>query len=178
MKEQDIFVYNETNNFIGRNIFVNTKDKLTKELNILVGNAQNNFLRTEILVNTKGKYMWESNANATIKLLQIKIQLNIIGECMKESNTFEVNVIKNFLRENILLYIKGHIQESNTSASNATIKQLQKKILLSIKGQYMKESNILAGNTTNNFLSRVNTKRQCMKEIKTFAANANIRQLQ
>ena len=37
----------------------------------------------------------------------------------------------------------------------------------------MKESNILAGNATNNFLSRenlVNTKRQCMKEINVFAA--------
>ena len=92
---------------------------------------------------------------------------------MEESNTFVVNVIKNFLRENILLNIKGHMQESNTYASNATIKQHLKKILLSTKGRYMKESNILAGNATNNFLSRgnlVSTKRQRM--------NATIRQLQ
>ena len=107
--------------------------------------------------------------NAAINLLQVKIWLNIIGECLKKSNTFVVNVIKNFLRENILLNIKGHMQESYISAHKATIKQLQKKI-----GQYVKESNILAGNATNNFLSRenlVNTKRQCMKEINIFAGN-------
>ena len=40
--------------------------------------------------------------NAAINLLQVKIWLNIIGECLKKSNTFVVNVIKNFLRENIL----------------------------------------------------------------------------
>ena len=81
-----------------------------------------------------------------------------------------VNVIKNFLRENILLNIKGHImQDSNTSASNVTIKQLQNQILLRTKGQCIKESNNLAGNAKNSFLSRenlVNTKGQCMKEIK------------
>ena len=38
-----------------------------------------------------------------------KSWLNIIGKCMEESNTFVVNVIKNFLRENILLNIKGHM---------------------------------------------------------------------
>ena len=41
----------------------------------------------------------------------------------------------------------------------------------------MKESNILAGNATNNFLSRenlVNTKRQCMKDSNFLADNADI----
>ena len=52
---------------------------------------------------------------------------------------------------------------------NATIKQHQKGILLDTKGQYMKESNTLADNATNNLIGRVvqlNTKGHYIRDLK------------
>ena len=73
MKESNSLVDNAANNFLRREILLNTKGKYTKESNILVGNAANNFLRREILLNIKGHYMKESDilvGNATIKQLK------------------------------------------------------------------------------------------------------------
>ena len=56
---------------------------------------------------------------------------------------------------------------SNSLAVNAIINLLQRKVLFNTKGQYMKESNTIAPNVTNNLFFLFNTKRQYMKESNT-----------
>ena len=55
MKESNILVGNVVNNFLRKDIGLNTKGQYMKESKTLAGNAVNNFLR-DILLNTKGKY--------------------------------------------------------------------------------------------------------------------------
>ena len=57
-----------------------------KESNTLVGNASNNFLRRDLFLNTKGQYMRESNTlvdYATINFLIRETKLNTKELSMK-----------------------------------------------------------------------------------------------
>ena len=48
---------NVVNNFLIRELWLNTKEVCMKESNILVGNVANNFPLSEILLNTKSLYI-------------------------------------------------------------------------------------------------------------------------
>ena len=82
-----------------------------KESSTLAGNAANNFLRREVLLNTKGQYMKESNTlagNAGKNALKKgNLILNIKGKHMKESSTLAGNVTIKQHRKEILLSTKG-----------------------------------------------------------------------
>ena len=62
MKESNSLVGNAANNFLRREVLLNTKGQYMKESNTLVGNVANNFLRRLILQNTISLYI-KANRN-------------------------------------------------------------------------------------------------------------------
>ena len=55
---------NVANNFLRREVSLNTKRHFIKESNIFVGNASNNFLRREVKLNMNKHHIKESNSLA------------------------------------------------------------------------------------------------------------------
>ena len=87
--------------------------------------------------------------NATIKLLQNVLWLDIKLQYMTELNTHAYNVGNNFQERGQLLNTKGlFMKGSSTHAVNVRIEHPQREISVDTEWQYMKELNSLAGNAT------------------------------
>ena len=65
--EKNSLADNVTNNFLQREILINTEDQFMKESNSLVSYANIKQLQWELLIDTKGHYMKESNTSLAAK---------------------------------------------------------------------------------------------------------------